>query len=41
VRCDYKRVEREIRYVELKSGYQDNGPASIGWVTFSKTGRTI
>jgi hypothetical protein len=34
-------VERELRYIELKSGYHDNGPASIGWVTFSKTGRTI
>ena len=34
-------MRRELRYVELKSGYADNGPASIGWVTFSKTGRTI
>ncbi len=34
-------MRREIRYVELKSGYHDDGPASISWVTFSKTGRTI
>ena len=30
-----------IMYIELKSGYADNGPARIGRVTFSKTGRTI
>jgi hypothetical protein len=34
-------VRREIRYVELKTGFTDDGPASISWVTFSKTGRTI
>lgn len=28
-------------YVELKSGFGDNGPASIGWVDFSKSGRSI
>ena len=28
-------------YVELKSGFGDSGPASIGWVDFSKTGRSI
>ena len=28
-------------YVELKTGYNDNGPAWIGRVSFSKTGRTI
>lgn len=27
-------------FVELKSGHADNGPAWIGWVRFSKTGRT-
>lgn len=31
----------ELRYVELKSGFNDDGPASNSWVTFSKTGRTI
>jgi hypothetical protein len=30
-----------LRYVEVKSGYSDNGPAWIGYVTPSKTGRTI
>ena len=30
-----------LRYVELKSGYSDNGPAWIGYVTPSKTGRTL
>jgi len=32
-------VER-IMYVELKTGFSDNGPAWIGKVRFSKTGRT-
>ena len=39
--CEHGCVRREIKYVELKSGFNDDGPASIGWVTFSKTGRTI
>ncbi len=30
-----------IMYVELKSGYGDNGPAWIGRVTFSNTRRTL
>jgi hypothetical protein len=30
-----------LRYVELKSGFGDNGPAWIGYVTSSKTGRTL
>jgi len=30
-----------VMYIELKTGYGDNGPARIGRVTFSKTGRTI
>ena len=30
-----------LRYIELKSGYEDNGPAWIGYVTGSKTGRTF
>jgi hypothetical protein len=30
-----------LRYIELKSGYADNGPAWIGYVTTSKTGRTL
>ncbi|MGJ8660625.1 MAG: hypothetical protein ACSHXL_01175 [Bacteroidota bacterium] len=31
----------EIKYVELKSGHSDNGPAWIGLVNYSKSGRTI
>jgi len=30
-----------LRYVELKSGHFDDGPAWIGYVTPSKTGRTL
>ncbi len=30
-----------IMYVELKSGHHDDGPARIGRVSFSQTGRTI
>ena len=30
-----------LRYIELKSGYSDNGPAWIGYVTPSKIGRTL
>jgi len=28
-------------YIELKTGFSDDGPAWIGRVRFSKTGRTI
>ena len=31
----------EIKYIELKSGFNDNGPAWIGLVSFSKSGKTI
>jgi hypothetical protein len=31
----------KIKYIELKSGYSDNGPAWISKVEFSKSGRTI
>lgn len=30
-----------LKYIELKSGHADNGPAWIGYVTSSKTGRTL
>lgn len=30
-----------IMYIEQKTGYGDHGPASIGRVTFSHSGRTI
>jgi hypothetical protein len=32
---------KRLRYVELKSGHSDNGPAWIGYVTASKAGRTL
>ncbi len=34
-------MKSEIVYVELKTGYNDNGPAWIGKADFSKTGLTI
>jgi hypothetical protein len=37
----YCPVRPELRYVELKTGFDGNGPASISWVFFSKTGRTV
>jgi hypothetical protein len=35
------RVKSRVTYVELKTGFSDDGPAWIGWVSFSKTGRTV
>lgn len=32
---------KTLKYIELKSGYSDNGPAWIGYVSMSKSGRTI
>ena len=34
-------MKNEIKYIELKSGYSDNGPAWIGKVKTSRTGNTI
>jgi len=34
-------MKSRLMYVELKSGFNDNGPAWIGMASFSKTGRTI
>lgn len=34
-------MQSRIMYIELKSGYGDDGPAWIGKVAFSKSGRTI
>ena len=34
-------MQSRLMYVELKSGYSDNGPAWIGKAFFSKTGQTI
>ena len=31
----------ELKYIELKSGYNDNGPAWIGWVKNSQSGKTL
>jgi len=36
-----KRSFEEILYIELKSGYSDDGPAWIGRVKYSKTGQTV
>lgn len=32
---------KDLMYIELKSGYSDDGPAWIGYVKTSKTGKTI
>lgn len=34
-------MQRLLRYVELKSGHHDNGPASIGYVRTSRSGGTL
>ena len=34
-------MKSQLMYVELKSGYCDNGPAWIGKVFFSKSGNTV
>jgi hypothetical protein len=34
-------MKSELRYIELKSGFGDNGPAWIGMAEFSKSGRTV
>ena len=34
-------MKRQLSYIELKTGYSDNGPAWIGLVEFSKTGQTL
>lgn len=34
-------MQPEIKYIELKSGFSDNGPAWIGLVEFSKSGQTV
>ena len=30
-----------LKYIELKTGFADNGPAWIGYIEFSKSGRTM
>ncbi|MCI0485364.1 MAG: hypothetical protein L0229_02070 [Blastocatellia bacterium] len=34
-------MREEARYIEMKSGYNDDGPAWIAKVRFSKSGKTI
>ena len=34
-------MRRQLMYVELKTGYADDGPAWIGWVRYSKSGRSV
>lgn len=34
-------MKTEIKYVELITGYAHNGPAWIGLITFSKSGKTL
>lgn len=34
-------MNNDLKYIELKSGYSDDGPAWIGRVKFSKTGKTL
>jgi hypothetical protein len=39
--CANIKIVKSLRYVELKSGHDDTGPAWIGYVTPSKSGRTL
>lgn len=34
-------MKSELKYIELKSGFTHDGPAWIGLVEFSKSGRTV
>jgi hypothetical protein len=34
-------MKSELKYIELKSGFGDTGPAWIGMAEFSKSGRTV
>jgi len=36
-----KGESRRVMYIENKDGYIDDYSAHIGWVTFSKTGKTV
>lgn len=35
------KMKRQIKYIELKTGYNDDGPAWVGEVEFSKSGQTV
>lgn len=39
--CALGNSEMEVRYIELKTGFSDNGPAWIARVKMSKSKRTI
>ncbi|WP_114790414.1 hypothetical protein U0035_14130 [Niabella yanshanensis] len=34
-------MKTELKYIELKTGFSDDGPAWIGYVSFSKTGKML
>jgi hypothetical protein len=34
-------MKAEIKYIELKSGFGDSGPAWIGLIEYSKSGQTV
>ncbi len=34
-------MNKQLMYIELKTGYSDDGSAQIGFVKISKTGNTI
>ena len=34
-------MKTELKYIELKTGYSDDGPAWIGKVEFSKSGKSV
>ncbi len=36
-----KGEEKRVMYIENKDGYIDDYAAHIGWVTFSKSGKTV
>jgi hypothetical protein len=36
-----KGEEKRVMYIENKNGYIDDCSAHIGWVTFSKSGKTV
>jgi len=38
---EQKSHKPQLYYIELKSGYADNGPAWIGRVEFSKSGKSL
>lgn len=34
-------MKQELRYIECKSGYMDDGPAWIGYVQYSRSGKMV